>query len=119
MYRTTLGGESMEIKYGEMELFDCAIEIILERYTRRNFQEDAEGDDMMDVGRMSYTFIIKGTVDMEEFKKLNSEANKKNNIFSFDLGLFTVVTKKLDYKTDGEFVLTLIEDTNPENLELD
>ena len=108
----------MEIKFGEVELFDCAIEINLERYTRRNFQEGSEGDDMMDVGRMSYEFIIKGHADLETFKKLNAEANKKNNVFSFDLGLFTVVTKKLNYKTDGEFVLELIEDISPEHLEL-
>ncbi len=109
----------MEIKFGEIELFDCAVEIILERYTRRNYQEDREGDDMMDVGRMSYQFIIKGALDLEEFKKLNAEANKKNNVFSFDLGLFPVVTKKLQYKTDGEFVLTLIEDLDPDQMELD
>ena len=95
----------MEIKFGELELFDCAFEVILERYTRRDYREQNEGNDMTDVGRMSYEFIIKGTVDMETFKKLNAEANKKNNVFSFDLGLFSVVTKKLDYKIEIKFSL--------------
>ena len=104
----------MDVTLGDIVLADCDVEILLERYTRRDYKPEREGDDMRDVGRKSYEFVIHGNIPMDEFKRLNIEANKKNNKFTFELGEFVVVVKRLEYRTDGSFELQLIEDVAPE-----
>ena len=74
-------GEKMDVNIGKMVLTDCDVDIILQRYTRRYFKEGREGDDMKDVGRMSYEFIIKGHINLDDFKLLNNQANRRNNKF--------------------------------------
>ena len=104
----------MDVTLGDIVLTDCDVEIHLERYTRRDYKPEREGDDMRDVGRKSYEFLVHGSIPMDDFKRLNVEANKKNNKFTFELGEFVVVVKRLDYSTDGSFTLHLIEDVSPE-----
>ena len=103
----------MDLTFGELSLNNCEIDIIMERYTRRDFKPHREGDDIRDVGRKSYEFIIRGNIDLEKFKSLNFEANKKLNTLRFLLGEFDVICKRLEYKSNGDFNIQLIEDVVP------
>lgn len=105
----------MDITIGKMVLTDCDVDIVLQRYTRRDYKENREGDDMKDVGRMSYEFIVRGHISLGDFKILNNQANRKNNKFVFELGEFDVVTKRLEFKSSGEFTLHVIEDVEPDS----
>jgi hypothetical protein len=105
----------MNITIGDLPLNNCDVDIILERYTRRDYKPHREGDDIKDVGRKSYEFIVRGIIDFDNFKLLNSEANKKTNRIKFNLGEFDVICKRLEYKSSGDFTLQLLEDIIPEN----
>jgi hypothetical protein len=107
----------MEVIIGDLSLNNCDVDIILERYTRRDYKPHREGDDLKDVGRKSYEIIIKGNIDLKNFKLLNAEANKKVNRIRFLLGEFDVLCKRLEYKSSGDFTMQLIEDVIPEELE--
>ena len=107
----------MDISLGDLLLNNCEVDIIMERYTRRDFQPHREGDDIRDVGRKSYEIIVRGNIDLENFKLLNSEANKKLNRVRLHLGEFDVICKRLEYKSNGDFILQLLEDVMPENNE--
>jgi hypothetical protein len=105
----------MNISVGDLQLNNCDVDIIMERYTRRDFQPNREGDDIHDVGRKSYEIIVRGNIDLEKFKLLNSEANKKVNRVRIQLGEFDVVCKRLEYSSNGDFKLHLLEDVMPED----
>jgi len=107
----------MDISIGDLLLNNCEVDIIMERYTRRDFQPNREGDDIRDVGRKSYEIIVQGNIDLDKFKLLNFEANKKINRIRFHLGEFDVVCKRLEYKSNGDFKLHLLEDVIPEDNE--
>jgi hypothetical protein len=104
----------MEIIIGDLSLDNCDVDIILERYTRRDYKPHREGDDIKDVGRKSYEIIVRGNIDLKNFKLLNAEANKKTNRIRFLLGEFDVLCKRLEYKSSGDFTMQLIEDVLPE-----
>ena len=59
--------------------------------------------------------IVRGNIDLEKFKLLNSEANKKLNRIRFHLGEFDVICKRLEYRSNGDFVMQLLEDVMPED----
>ena len=103
----------MDLVFGELSLNNCEVDIIMERYTRRDFKPHREGDDVRDIGRKSYEFVIRGNIDLEKFKTLNFEANKKLNTLRFILGEFDVICKRLEYKSNGDFNIQLIEDVVP------
>lgn len=102
----------MDVKLGEIELKKCDVDIILEKYTRRHYNEETEGDDMVDIARKSYEFFIKGKIDMEKFKELDRETRKQGNVLDFEFGRFKVVIKRLQYKSNGEFLCWVIEDVD-------
>jgi hypothetical protein len=102
----------MNVKMGEIELKDCDVDIILEKYTRRHYNEETEGDDMVDISRKSYEFFIKGNIDIETFKLLDREARKQGNIIDFEFGRFKVVMKRLQYRSNGDFMCWVIEDVD-------
>ena len=104
----------MDVTIGKMVLTDCDVDIILKRYTQKFHRKKQDGDDVKDLGRMSYEFIVTGHIDMDDFKILNKQANRKSNKFAFDLGEFMVVTKLLEFKSSGEYTLHVIEDIKPE-----
>ena len=109
------GNYSMDIILGNLKLNDCEVDIIMERYTRRDFKPHRAGDDMKDVGRKSYEFMIRGNIAIEKFKTLNAESNRSSNKLKFVLGEFDVICKRLEYKSNGDFTLQLLEDILPEN----
>ena len=100
----------MDIILGDLKLNDCEVDIIMERYIRRDFKPHRAGDDIKDVGRKSYEFLVRGNIAIEKFKVLNAEANKKSNKLKFTLGEFDVVCKRLEYRSNGDFTVQLLED---------
>jgi len=105
-------GILMDVKIGEVTLKDCDVDIILEKYTRRHYNEETEGDDMVDIARKSYEFFIKGKLDMEQFKELDRETRKQGNVLEFEFGRFKVVIKRLQFKSSGDFICWVIEDVD-------
>lgn len=92
---------------------DCEIDITLERYTRRDWKEGRDGDDLKDLGRKSYEFHLHGTADWDTYEKLDSIAHEKQIRLEFRLGKFYVVCKKMEYRSDGSYFMVLIEDIVP------
>jgi hypothetical protein len=109
----------MDIKLGDLELKECDVDIILEKYTRRHYNEDTEGDDMVDISRKSYEFFIKGRIDLETFKLLDRETRKQGNVLDFEFGRFKIVIKRLQFKSSGEFICWAIEDVDTPKKETD
>lgn len=105
----------MNANLGRVKLKGCEMDIVMEKYSRRHSDDSNEGDDLIDLGRKSYQFTIRGKLSFDEFKKLDAEARKRGNMFKSDFGSFCVVVKRLEYKTTGEFVLSLVEDITPDN----
>jgi hypothetical protein len=105
----------MNANLGRVKLKTCEMDIVMEKYSRRNSDDNNEGDDLVDLGRKSYQFTIRGKLSFDEFKKLDAEARKRGNVFKSDFGTFSVVVKRLEYKTTGEFVLSMVEDIIPDN----
>jgi hypothetical protein len=105
----------MDIIIGELSIDNCDVDIILERYTRRDYKPHREGDDIKDVGRKSYEIIVRGNIELNKFKLLNAEANRKTNKIKFLLGEFDILCKRLEYKSNGDFTMQLIEDVMPES----
>ena len=102
----------MDVMIGELELKDCDVDIILEKYTRRHYNEDTEGDDMVDISRKSYEFFVKGNIDLDTFKALDRETRKQGNVLDFEFGRFKTVIKRLQYGSSGEFMCWMIEDVD-------
>ncbi len=102
----------MDVNIGDITLKDCDVDIILEKYTRRHYNEETEGDDMVDIARKSYEFFIKGKIDMEQFKELDRETRKQGNVLDFEFGRFKVVMKRLQFKSSGDFICWVIEDVD-------
>lgn len=105
----------MNANLGRVKLKGCEMDIVMEKYSRRHSDDSNEGDDLIDLGRKSYQFTIRGKLSFDEFKKLDAEARKRGNVFKSDFGSFFVVVKRLEYRTTGEFVLSLVEDINPDD----
>ena len=105
----------MNVNLGKVRLKNCEMEIVMEKYSRRNSDDSNEGDDLVDLGRKSYQFVVRGKLTFDEFKRLDGEARKRGNVFKSDFGSFYVVVKRLEYKTTGEFALMLVEDINPDD----
>ena len=100
----------MDVMIGDVKLTNCEVDIILEKYSRRDFQEDVDGDDMVDIGRKSYEFEIRGQISFQRFKMLDAEVRKTGNVLTFAFGEFKIVVKRLVYRSSGAFTLTVIED---------
>ena len=101
----------MEVNLGDIRLADFDVEMRMEYRLGRRIEQGSEGDDIILEGRKSYEFSLKGTLNMEQLKRLENEIARREPIFRSEFGEFKVALKSLTYKSKtGETEIELVED---------
>lgn len=100
----------MDVYIGDFYLPNCIVDVKVMRKIDRRLEQNVDGDDLVDLGRHSYEFMIRGKMDLQKFLELQKELEKGQPMFKSNYGTYKVAVKTIEYKESGDIYLLLVED---------
>jgi hypothetical protein len=105
----------MDVDLNDIKLAGFSVTMTTRRKLDRVLTQRSEGEDLMDHGRGSYEFELKGTLPLDVYMALLDEANKGGLRLKCEFGEHHVVLKTVRYRDDGAVYMLLVEDIVPDD----